>query len=383
MKRIKSITGVASVYKFEKQLCYCFINGQLCLNNTTIAMDVEAQSYWLRNNILYYHNKDGKHCFIDLLNDKETKGDFGIAWFSINNGLAISSYDVKKNDGKWSWKTGLLDINQQAIIRLLPKLENKSIAFSLNNNDIVVYNSMYSLSKYSLLTDDYLWECNLPIYRIVNLIGEYSNKLILIYENAQNLKGTLALDMQRGKIVWNTEGGDFLSTFSKNGNTIIHLQSGDLSLNGIQVVKRANIFKEIDLNTGKVKREGVLIDLDEAGLSIKTFIVEDDYIYFTANYQGSFGAIVIGILDYENLNLLWWHIVEMQDADGFGNFLMNKPVFSDNKFYVLDKTGVLHIFEQEVDVFLTKASQGGLMPFEYLPPPQSKPHIPNDDSLPF
>jgi hypothetical protein len=129
-------------------------------------------------------------------------------------------------------------------------------------------------------------------------------------------------------------------------------------------VKGSNLFAEIDLQTGTVLREGILQALDESDLQVRTFEVKEGKIYFTANHQGSFGAIAIGVLSLQTLQLLWWEVVKMDQADGFGNFLLNSVTVSANQLGILDKTGVLHLYEKQTGFRPKKTHPKGLALFE-------------------
>jgi len=238
----------------------------------------------------------------------------------------------------------------------------------------VNYEEKKLLKSLSLLTGEYEWELDLGVegLEIAGILGIKDTNLIVACTNKQNQVIWLAFDVANGKEIWRrylqVSSGGGANAFSEDKTSLFNLHAGGLWLNGIPLAQGNHIFREINVTDGSIKREGILSDVDEAGLGVKNFTLYGDKIYFTARYNGSFGPIAIGVLDYETLSLLWWEEVQMQEADGFGNFFLNQPIqVSENKIYVLDKTHVLHIYERDESVAFVKPSKSGLRAFEDLP----------------
>ncbi len=261
----------------------------------------------------------------------------------------------------------------------------------LTSERFFIFKEETTLSSLSLLTRIYEWEVDLSIEGLKggSIFGVSDTNLLVACAN--EYQGIwLALDVATGKEIWrqhlqSASGGTYV--FNEDKTSAIILHTGGFWLNGIQVAKGNNIFREYNTKDGSIKREGVLWQLDEAGLGIHNCTLHEGFIYFTAVYK-SFGATVLGVLDYETLFLLWWEEVKMDEADGFGNFFLNQPLqVAENKIYVLDKTHVLHIYERDETIPFEKPTENGLKAFEDLPilekPTQNEPYYPTEDDIPF
>ena len=254
---------------------------------------------------------------------------------------------------------------------------------------IIVFVQIKLIFPLSLLTGLYEWELDLGL-EVGGILGIADTNLMVACTNKQYQTIWLSLNVATGKEIWRRNlqisyGGTY--AFNEDKTSIFYLHAGGVWLNGIQVARGNNLFREINTKDGSVRREGVLWQLDEAGFGIHSCTLYEGFIYFTAVYK-SFGATVLGVLDYETLSLLWWEEVKMDEADGFGNFFLNQPLqVAENKIYVLDKTHVLHIYERDDTKPYQKPIKSGLMPFEYLPipesPTQNEPYYPTNDDLPF
>lgn len=331
--------------------------------NAEKITDIEYNSFHVVKNFLLYYNKAGDFC---IFKDKKLMifEKHGFFPKSYRNNQLLLKYENKIDSkrGEFIFKIGIFDIITQKKIMDFPKISNHIFHMYLGDHYLCSYNE--TICCFSPATNEFVWVRHLEGAHLLKIIGKSDYVIIAILKNYR----TLALNTHTGSIIWERMGGNYCSTLSPQGNSVLHLESGGLWVNGIQLVRGTNLFQEIDALTGSIKREGILADLDDLGLGIKNFSVATGFIYFTASYQGSFSATAVGVLDYETLNLLWWQEIEMQVAGGFGNFLLNQPpVVAGNQFFVLDKTQTLHIFERtkEANSSHSKIGTKGLVPFEY------------------
>lgn len=351
---------------------------QLLLNNNMLFQF--AYDFFAKNGIIF-SNQESECLFYDL--EKQTfgcvKNKLMILFNNKDNDSELLFVDYLKNNRLhlFNYQT-----NTDKIL-----LQNYDWEFLyLTKKELFIYNKNL-LKSLSLLTGLYEWEVDLGLQglEVGGILGIADTNLMVACTNKQHQTIWLSLDVVTGKEIWRRNlqisyGGTY--TFNEDTTSAIILHAGGAWLNGIQVTKGNNLFREINTKDGSVRREGILLQMDEIGLGIYHCILHENLIYFTANYNGSFGAIVVGVLDYETLSLLWWEEVKMDEADGFGNFLLQIQV-SENKIYVLDKTGTLHIYERDDTKPYPKPTKSGLMPFEYLPIPEKPPYYPENDDLPF
>lgn len=90
-----------------------------------------------------------------------------------------------------------------------------------------------------------------------------------------------------------------------------------------------------------IKREVEVISLKEKKLVVRSFMVNGDYIYFTANDSTQVVANCVGILNYYTLELLWY------DKVSPGNLKLDPPQIAGDKLYILGAEGTLHVYKKE------------------------------------
>jgi len=392
-KFIEVIENIDSFKVFNKYLAFKLKENKYALFLNKNLIDNDNKGFFFFENSLCLQNT-GLTRFLNLETDKITEipitfnGKRGY----FNNTYVTSFNSRQENDYRW---TSNYVVYQLKPFKELYKLPHRyyGSGYRFENHYIQIQNERKLLKSLSLLTGEYEWEVDLGVegLEIAGILGIKDTNLIVACTNKQDQVIWLALDVVNGKEIWRrhlqVSSGGGANAFSEDKTSLFNLHAGVLWLNGIPLAQGNHIFREINVTDGSIKREGILSDVDEAGLGVKNFTLYGDKIYFTARYNGSFGPIAIGVLDYETLSLLWWEEVQMQEADGFGNFFLNQPIqVSENKIYVLDKTHVLHIYQRDESVTFVKPSKSGLRAFGDLP--TSFDNIDNqnmseDEDLPF
>lgn len=368
----KETLSKISSFKVSNQNLAYIKESILYLNHQEITNG--TNSYFLYNQTMYFH-KNSKTHNVNQNYEIRILANFAFNFESLYEGNVIIGDDIKAENlstFEISCKYKIINISNFSIIRELPYRYSHIFGYRFKDSYLCSEITKKLIKSLSLLTGEYEWEVDLGFegLEVGGILGIKDNHLIVACTDEQHQGIWLALDVATGKEVWRrylqiSYGGTY--AFSVDKTSIFYLQAGGLWVNGKQIVRGSNIFREINTIDGSLRREGVLWQMDEAGLGIKNCTLHKGFIYFTAVYQ-SFGATVIGVLDYETLSLLWWEEVKMQEADGFGNFFLNQPLqVSDNKIYVLDKTNVLHIYEKDESVSFVKPTKSGLMAFEDLP----------------
>lgn len=363
-KKVSYLNNIKSFTVRNDQIYYLNTKEEFYLNDKIIAngYGIEKNEYA----VFLYENMTDVETSI-IFNNGEIKKTKYLLDLSSFNGINTIIYNKNYNDQEK--QIGLHNIISQEI-KWFYNIERFGFNIRANNN-LYYKQTQTCLKSLSLLTGEYDWEVDLGLdgLEVVNILGVEASNLIVLCRNEQKQFEILSLSVSSGKEIWrkNMQVGNGNFIFSEDKTSLIYLYSGGLWFNGVQVTRGNNIFREINTKDGSVRREGVLWQLDEAGLGIHNCTLHEGFIYFTAVYK-SFGATVLGVLDYETLSLLWWEEVKMDEADGFGNFFLNQPLqVAGNKIYVLDKTHVLHIYQRDESVPFVKPTESGLRTFEDLP----------------
>jgi hypothetical protein len=348
-----------------------FTDRTLWVDGDKIAerIDTTTDSLKIFDNFLFF-DKENESFIFDLKRRVlfETK-QYRAYEKTLCDNTFICVYDTQIQGDKFTWHTGLYDFKKLKLIKEYSFLQNVSIAHYLNESFVMTYLKPMGLGKISLLTGEYEWEVDLGLQglEIVSILGVWEDNLIVICKNEQKQQEILSLSVQLGKEVWrkNMQVSQYAFAFSEDKTSILYVYAGGLWLNGEQITRGRNIFREVNTKDGSVRREGVLRQLDEAGLGLISYQLLGGFIYFRAVYQ-SFGDTVIGVLDYETLSLLWWEEVKIHSEAGYFAFLRDMQA-SENKIYALDQIGTLHIYERDESVPFVKPTASGLQAFEELP----------------
>ena len=88
--------------------------------------------------------------------------------------------------------------------------------------------------------------------------------------------------------------------------------------------------------------------LDQTGEKIKIIAstLQNNYFFFTAERQGyGFGSGIVGAYNIQTEKIDWLH--DMEFANGIFFPAGEAPKLDEDRLYVLDSEGTLHIFEKE------------------------------------
>ena len=386
--KFSHITQLGDILRFQvyaTDLLYISKYG-IYLNDKLFEQPNQFNVAYFWNNFVIYGNLENMSMY-SLLNENitqlEPKYSYYWNFYNEENSKMLISQNRRTNEsGNRIADYYLFNLKNKTAQEYL--FTEKPQIKVIGNKGVIIKDA--TLFAYSLLTGLYLWEVDLSIQnlKIYTILGIKDENLIIVCENKEQKNILLSLDVNTGKEIWvkDMNFGKDRFIFNSDNSTIINLYARGFWLEERRIAVGNNIFREINTKDGSVKREGMLDELDKVGLSIGNHVLQEDKIYFTARYKNSFDGVVVGVLDYETLSLLWWEEVKMDEADGFGNFLTQIQV-SENKIYVLDKTGTLHIYERDDTKPYEKPTKSSLISFEYLPIFEEPPHYPENDDLPF
>lgn len=363
-------------------------NKSILLLKSSIGFD-KAQE--LDNCILLKNGWDGSLFCFDKNKEAFIQNEinkFSGYMYSQPNKIRLAVYQDEES-GKCSY--GVFDIQKFNLLWLLPHYMGR---LNIVSEYLFGYDGG-KLNYINILDGSLIWQTILPNRNILNLYVVSDNILTISYETKPHHFGLCGVDVYTGKVVWDIQPQGFYPYTAQvypNCSHLISICTSNLTLNGVELWAGKNTFLEINA-VGEIVRCGTLLVLDDLGLRIKDFVLQEDKIYFTAHYKGSFGAITVGILDYQTLSLLWWEEVNLaSDTDWMGHFLVQLQV-SENKMYALDDAGTLHIYERDENVPFLKPAESGLVAFEALPTEPEVSNLPTEstdnqsfngaDDLPF
>ncbi len=192
------------------------------------------------------------------------------------------------------------------------------------------------IQSLSLLTGLYKWE--VPLNRngeIFKVLGVRENELVVCFKQGLDYYGLLGIAIETGKIMWNIDDNFLLNGLNMS------FTSNQASIFSTKGEGRNSYFIELDLTTKQAIRYGEIVDLCKEKLAISTSFLKDDLVYFTAGNH-TFFPNTIGIFDYKTLKLLWKHTFSFDKHTH-----LKEMQVAENKLYVLDSGGTLHIFEKE------------------------------------
>ena len=363
IKFIKNISNIGLVKIIDNSIFLCYRNGKLFFNENLLVTNVESQSFWKKNDILYYHNMEGEHCFYDFNTSKIIKGKNGIAWFTIENNLAFCSYDLNRGNDRWHWKSGILDLNSQIITKEYPSAKDMSLC-AMSDNSYILFQNIQTLCSISKTDGKTIWQSQIPKlgywedpltklhydYKIGHIIGVISN--ILWIDIKQGM--LLGIDIVTGEAKHiikmpsppspQYEEGLYGALFHRDNTTVY-----DPKINKLVCLNTYHYY-EVDLNKDEPTLEFRLLKNEFMTYQVLAThssrrCMDDDYIYFLDTDNTAIVA-----LNRVTFKIDWVYRFTGAEADEVG-VLMTIEVMS-NKLYVLDHLGHLFIFEKDEDTKL-------------------------------
>jgi len=234
-------------------------------------------------------------------------------------------------------------------------------------NFLITEKPKNTLRSLSLLTGEYEWELDLggrkylddsqqeKIAQITQIISIWENQLLVVMDSGE----LISIDIHVGQILW-SKADIYTRHWDKIGFPCLsltdwrnrsqfwlnywHLEDGYLhNLDG-------NVYYRISLETQALE---ILWQDDLQKESCLTFVHKtytEDYIYFTGSYNHQLSPYLLGVFNRKTLQVDWLYDFGNQlvnDKDYYAHSLNQAPQVGENKLYVLDSGGTLHIFECE------------------------------------
>jgi hypothetical protein len=337
---IKEVKGLKTYANLE---IIGYFNRDLFVDSKKVGSNVDTTTGSLKlfKNYLFFDINDS-----NLVYDLENNQLFDFKGFrcypnSLEGNQIICVYETNYSNNKFSWKTGLLSFNEQKIIREFNCLKDKSIAFYLSENFVIVYNNSNTLSSLSLITGEYEWEVDLGAYgEIRNILGIVEDELY-VWLGSTTL---VAISIQNGEVQW------YINTYETHKVGFVagvHLLAAERKV----VLFYDTNYVEIDLQTQTSKL--LLKNTFGKDWAFSANTVVGNYIYFTGRNYAT-GELSVGVFNRQKLEVEWYYAApEWQgsvpdDYEGNAVVLAIPPQVTDDRLYVLENgTGTLYIFEKE------------------------------------
>lgn len=337
MYKVKEIRNeINCISVSDKSFCYNTKKEDLFLNDQRIDTKTSVCGYFLNENYFTYSNNiNFTNTIIDLKLNKTTQLGKISLQFQINDKKFVG---LEKKEGKRNLIIYELSTGQKITLF-------KDISFGIKflyHDSLIINQGWTTLKSLSLHTGEYEWETDLSQFgEIRKVIGVASNYLwVSIYRGGEDKrkKQCVVLDVSTGEHILNIASNlpisDCFVEYISEKQTILSIHSL------ISSIPADSPLVEFDALTGQVLRNEPITSLLAHNLKIGLWKYQDGKIYFTANTD-MITTTHIGVLDYETLDLLWYS--EVPNRKG----LLKNLQVTEDKMYVLDQSGTLHIFEKE------------------------------------
>jgi hypothetical protein len=328
----------------ENKILYCSKADVLFLNDLEVAKNVWA-FYFFENKIIYYQHPKSILATLDNVVIDTFEGSLFLETY---NGIDLV---VSQKDEEYR-KLSIASIltNKIQIIYQLPN--RYIIGHCVRKENTLFYQQDYTnLKSLSLLTGEYEWEVDLGGRQYLNaanepmeaeiqqIIGVWENQLLVSLSN-QMLVG---IDTNKGTILWEKCPWSVYPSLSGGlANPILEKDSVFWYSYGA--------YFEFHLPSlrGKLLKEYPHTDKSMPPFAIKQAVFTEKYIYFIASQKSVILNNIVGVFNRETLQIDWQEeldILPKKSSDPYNSLLQIQA--TEDKIYVLDSGGTLHIFERE------------------------------------
>jgi hypothetical protein len=312
-----------------------------------------TNSYFLHNDILYFH-KNSKTYGVNQDYEKIMLAEFSFNFESLYEGTIMVGTDIKAENlstFEISCKYKIISISDFSIIRELPHRYSHVFGCRYKNSYLCSEVTKTLLRSLSLLTGEYEWEVDLGGRQYLNaanepmeaeiqqIIGIWENQLLVSLSN-QTLVG---IDINKGTILW--EKCPWSAYPSLSGG----LANPILEKDSVFWYSYGAYFEfHLPSLRGKLLKEYPHTDKSTPPFAIKQAVFTEKYIYFIASQKSVILNNIVGVFNRETLQIDWQEeldILPKKSSDPYNSLLQIQA--TEDKIYVLDSGGTLHIFERE------------------------------------
>lgn len=341
-----------SGYTFHKRLLFsCNKVNELYSENQLICKSIDGKSLKSTEDILFFSSVDENKTYV-FQNDKLRSIDSAV-WLNTIYENTIISYNYQANERVFS-----IQVFDYILNLPIKNIEIKLSLWNLIREKNYLYFWDYRkfiIKRFSLILSEINWETDLKgrtyldVWQeekevtIQRIIGIYENQLLLTLNNDE----LISIDIETGKVLWETK--DFIKNNLPNSRNISQFRFVYWHIEGSKMYQLdGNIYYSIDLYSQEIE----ILWKDESlenFLTITHKTYTTDYIYFTGSYNNQLQPHLIGVFNRKLLKVDWVHDMDLSidPKMGYSPSLNQPPQVDENKLYVLDTGGTLHIFEKE------------------------------------
>ncbi|KFF17760.1 hypothetical protein [Flavobacterium hydatis] len=358
MKIINIVDSVKSVKVYDKKFYYCK-SSKLYNNESQILInDIECQSFWQKNNIIFFHNNQGEYQLLNLENRIIHTLNCSPYLFTLDNDKVLASYDYSYNinSNSFDWKIGVFNIYNGEILQAIEKFDNCN--FLLQDERIIIgFNKDKDISGFSNLDNRQLWNFSISSLKVfindegdelqtelISFIG-INKKIVWILVTNRKIIG---IDIEKGNLLHEIDLCKELGLVPdsiENFNFLVkdvHLDNE----NGIIKSLSYRYYWELNLDTFKIEIKKDFGENPKQSWRINrsAFYSEDKKLYFIGSNKGEVVNRAVGIFDTEKLEVIWYD-APLEEKKYL--FFTDVPQANNKQLGVLDSENNLRIYQRE------------------------------------
>ena len=327
-------------------------NGKLLINEE--VFNCTPSLILLSNHEVILWIKDAKweNYYIDLKSKKLNKVSYLLGLNSITRDYILT---FENGIQKIISANNLLE---PVILKATVSLQS----YLIFNDKLIGYSKTNFICSTNRITGEFEWETNLSGRKylikneeqeayIIAILGVYESHL-LVWLAGDRL---ISIDTNNGTILY--EILPFEGLVDVNGFQLWDFRDLFLEQETGKIIMLNKLFYyEIDILTQQVQQcksfytgnaygLGRLPNMPEppTDITFKQAVYTNYFIYFIGGY--TFATNIVGVFNRKTYNIDWQESINLLETDNFNNF---KDIqYANNKIYVLDTAGNLHVFEKE------------------------------------
>ncbi|MBP1225396.1 hypothetical protein [Flavobacterium sp. 1355] len=358
MKIINNIDNVKRVKVYDKNFYYCK-NSQLYTDeNEVLIENLECQSFWQKDNFIFFHNNDGDYQLLNL-EEKLIKGlNYSPYLFTTNNKKVYANYDhtYNFNSNTFDWKIGLFNIEDGKQIQAFENFNNCN--FILQDDEIIIgFNKDKYISGFSNVQNIELWNFSLSKIEAISngvetdmeteflsFIGVYKKALWILVTNRK----IIGLDVEKGILLHE------INLCKELGLIPDTIENFNFSIKDVHLDEEKGVIKslsyryywEMNLDTLKIeiKKDFGENPKESWRINRSKYYSGDKNLYFIGANKGEVVNRAVGIFDTEKLEVVWYD-APLEEKKYL--FFTDVPQTNNKLLGVLDSENNLRIYESD------------------------------------
>lgn len=359
MKMINNIDGVKRIKVYDKNFYYCKDSQLYTDENKILIENLECQSFWQKDNFIFFHNNDGEYQLFNLENKLIQKLNYSPYLFTLNDKMVYANYDhtYNFNSNTFDWKIGLFNIDDGKKTQAFGNFNNCN--FILQANEIIIgFNKDKYISGFSNVQNIELWNFSLsdiqPIsnddeidieIEFLSFIGVYKKTLYILITNRK----IIGLDLETGILLHEI---DLCKELGLVPDTV---ENFNFSIKNAHLDEEKGVIKslsyryywEMNLDTLKIESKKDFGEKAQESWRINrsTYYSGDKNLYFIGTNKGEVVNRAVGIFDTEKLEIVWYDD-PLEEKKYL--FFTDVPQANNKLLGVLDSENNLRIYENRI-----------------------------------